>query len=166
MMKTYSKFGFALAAIFTIALFGFGTAIVADDSPDTDTDTDTIDTSNALCPVSGNAVDPEATASHNGGTIYFCCGKCPKAFASNTAKYATKANQQLAVTGQATQNNCPISGGKTKAATALAVGGIDVTFCCNKCRGKVNAATGDDQLNLVFGDDAFAKAFTVGASSE
>ena len=124
------------------------------------------DTSNAKCPVSGRAVDADASADHNGGTVWFCCGKCQAAFEKNSAKFTTKANHQLVMTGQASQKKCPISGGKTKAATALAVGGVDVTFCCNKCRGRVNDATGDAQLDLVYGAKAFGKGFTVAAGSE
>jgi YHS domain-containing protein len=124
------------------------------------------DTSKAKCPVSGKAVDADASAAHNGGTVYFCCGKCQAAFEKNSAKFVTKANQQLVVTGQAAQQKCPISGGKTKDATALAVGGVDITFCCNKCRERVNTATGDDQLDLVFGAKAFGKGFAIAELTE
>ena len=84
--------------------------------------------------------------------------------AKQKEKFATKANLQLAQTGQAKQGKCPISGKGTKDATALDVAGVSVTFCCNNCRKKVDGAEGDDQLNLVFGDKAFDKAFSVGSN--
>ena len=79
----------------------------------------------------------------------------------DTAKYATKANQQLVATGQATQAKCPISGGPLNAEKTVEVGGVKVTFCCEKCQGKVAEAKGDAQAELVFSDAAFAKAFEV-----
>lgn len=105
------------------------------------------------CPVSGKAVNPKATVEYNGGKVYFCCNNCPKAFKADTAKYAAKANHQLVQTKQLTQVACPITGKPTKAETAIEVGGVSVAFCCNNCKGKVNAATGDEQLELVFGEN-------------
>jgi YHS domain-containing protein len=122
-----------------------------------------LDVSNAACPISGKAVKEQASVDYRGGQLYFCCNNCPKAFAGNTAKFATKANHQLAATGQAQQGKCPISGKAVKENTALDVGGVSVTFCCNGCRKKVDGAEGDQQLDLVFGDKAFDKAFTVGS---
>jgi hypothetical protein len=90
-----------------------------------------------LCPVSGHACDPEATAAFEGGKVCFCCEKCVKAFEADSAKFAAKARQQLVVTGQFNQTACPLSGGKVKAGTDLDVGGVKVGFCCNNCKGKV-----------------------------
>ena len=97
-------------------------------------------------------------SAYKGGKVYFCCENCPKAFAKDTAKYATKANHQLAATGQAKQAKCPISGAKLNAEKTVKVGGVEVQFCCEKCQGKVAAAEGDAQLELVFADAAFEKA--------
>ncbi len=123
-----------------------------------------LDVSGAKCPISGGPAKEEASADYRGGKLYFCCNKCPQAFAGNQAKFATKANLQLAATGQAQQGKCPISGKALNADTALDVGGVSVTFCCNGCRKKVNNAEGDQQLDLVFSDTAFDKAFTVGSN--
>ena len=109
------------------------------------------------CPVSGG----KATANsvdYKGGKVYFCCDKCPTGFSKDTAKYATKATAQLVATGQAKQAKCPLSGGKLNPDTAITVAGAKVCFCCEKCQGKVEAAKGDDQANLVFSDAAFEKA--------
>jgi YHS domain-containing protein len=102
------------------------------------------------CPVSGKAVNPEATADFNGGKVYFCCNNCPKAFAANPDKYAAKANHQLAQTGQLKQTACPLAGKPTNPATEIDVQGVKVAFCCNNCKGKVAKASGDEQLELVF----------------
>jgi len=115
----------------------------------------------ATCPVSGTAAKQDKTAAYKDGKVYFCCENCPKAFAKDTAKYATKANQQLVATGQATQGKCPLSGGPLNAEKTVDVGGVKVTFCCEKCQGKVAEAKGDAQAELVFSDTAFAKAYEV-----
>ena len=115
-----------------------------------------------LCPVSGKKA-AKVSVSHNGGDIYFCCKNCRKAFEQNKDKFSTKANQQLVVTGQASQQKCPISGGKIKEGTELEVGGLPVSFCCKNCRKKVDGASGDAQLALVFGDEAFQKGYTATA---
>ncbi len=114
-----------------------------------------------LCPVSGKAVKAESSVDYKGGKVYFCCDKCPAAFEKDTAKFATKANMQLVATGQAKQVKCPITGKELNPATEIKVDGVPVTLCCNNCKGKVSKAEGDEQLNLVFGDDAFKKGFEV-----
>ena len=115
----------------------------------------------ATCPVSGKPALEDKTVDYKGGKVYFCCENCPKAFEKDTAKYATKANQQLVATGQTTQAKCPLTGGKLNPDKTVEVGGVKVTFCCEKCQGKVAEAKGDAQAELVFSDTAFAKAFEV-----
>jgi len=112
------------------------------------------------CPISGKAVKAGATADYKGGKLYFCCGGCSGAFAKDTAKHAAKANHQLVATGQAKQTGCPLTGNKLNPATVISVGNVKVCFCCNGCKGKVTAAKGDEQLELVFGKK-FDKAFKV-----
>lgn len=120
-----------------------------------------VDVTKAKCPVSGKAVKAESSAAYKGGKVYFCCDNCPKAFAANTAKFAAKANHQLVVTGQAKQTACPLAGRKCDPSTAITIDGAKVCFCCNNCKGKATAASGDKQLELVFGAK-FDKAFKVG----
>ena len=110
------------------------------------------------CVVTGAAAKEDKNVTYKGGKLYFCCENCPKTYAKDTAKYATKANHQLAATGQAKQAKCPITGAKLNPEKTVKVGGVEVQFCCEKCQGKVAAATGDDQVALVFSDAAFEKA--------
>ena len=107
--------------------------------------------SEPMCPVSGHACKPDATAEFEGGKVCFCCEKCVKAFAADSAKFAAKARQQLAVTGQMVQKGCPLSGGPVKDGTQIEVGGVSVGFCCGNCKGKVAKAAADDQVSMVFG---------------
>jgi len=104
-----------------------------------------------MCPVSGHACDPAASAAFEGGKVCFCCEKCVKAFEADSAKFAAKARQQLVVTGQFVQKGCPLSGGPVKAGTELTVGGASVGFCCPNCKGKVAKAGPDEQVTMVFG---------------
>jgi hypothetical protein len=113
------------------------------------------------CPVSGKTALEDKFVEYKGAKVYFCCPGCPPAFEKDTAKFATKANHQLALTKQATQGKCPLSGGKLNPDTGVDVAGVSVTFCCNMCKGKVAKATGDEQLELVFSDTAFGKGFEV-----
>jgi len=115
----------------------------------------------ATCVVAGTPAKEANSADYKGGKVYFCCANCPKAFAKDTAKFSVKANQQLVATGQTTQKKCPLSGGPLNAETAIEVGGAKVSFCCNNCKGKVEAAKGAAQAELVFSDAAFAKGFEV-----
>jgi len=107
--------------------------------------------SEPMCPVSGHACKPDATAEFEGGKVCFCCEKCVKAFTADSAKFAAKARQQLAVTGQMVQKGCPLSGGPVKDGTQIEVGGVSVGFCCGNCKGKVAKAAADDQVSMVFG---------------
>jgi hypothetical protein len=111
----------------------------------------------AKCPVSGKACNPDKHADFAGGKVYFCCDNCAGAFKGDSAKFATKAQQQMVSTGQLTQKACPLSGGPTKPETKLAIGDAEVAFCCNNCKGKVEKASPEEQLTLVFGGDK--KAF-------
>jgi YHS domain-containing protein len=105
----------------------------------------------------GNSVD------YKGGKVYFCCQGCPKAFAKDTAKFATAANKQLAATGQAKQVACPYSGKDVAEGTAVKVGDISVSFCCNNCKGKTEKASAEEAIEMVFNDKAFDKGFKVGS---
>ena len=81
------------------------------------------------CPISGKPVVAEGTAAHNGGTVYFCCAKCPDAFKGDTAKYAAKANAQLVQTGQAKQVKCPLKGKPVNKSHSITVAGVKIGFC-------------------------------------
>lgn len=110
------------------------------------------------CVVSGGPAKEDKTVAYKGGKVYFCCENCPKAFEKDVAKFATKANHQLVATGQAKQAKCPLSGGPLNKDKVVKIGGVDVQFCCNNCKGKAAAAAGDAQVELAFSDAAFEKA--------
>ena len=120
---------------------------------------DAADLSNAKCPVSAQPVSEDASVKYKNADLYFCCNNCPKAFAKDEAKFATKANYQLVASGQYKQKACPFSGRKLNPATAIKLVNVPVTFCCNNCKNKANDAEGEAQLELVFSEAAFAKGF-------
>ncbi|MCX7421088.1 MAG: hypothetical protein NT013_16315 [Planctomycetia bacterium] len=116
----------------------------------------------AKCPVaSTKAAKEDNSVEYRGAKVYFCCGGCPDAFAKDKAKYTTKANHQLAVTGQAKQEKCPLTVGDLNKDATAEVNGVKVTFCCNNCKGKVEKAKDDEKIELVFADKAFDKGFKV-----
>jgi YHS domain-containing protein len=105
-----------------------------------------------------NAAKADKTRDYKGGKVFFCCDNCPKKFDEDTKAFASKANAQLVQTGQAKQAKCPLTGGDLNKETEITVAGAKVQFCCNMCKGKVEKAEGDAQLDLVFSDKAFEKA--------
>lgn len=106
-------------------------------------------------------VSAEHAVDYKGGKVYFCCGGCAKKFSENTKDFATAANQQLVTSGQFVQTGCPISGGDVDDDEASKVGGVEIKFCCHRCKGKVDGATSDeDKAKLVFGEKRFDKAFS------
>ncbi len=113
------------------------------------------------CPVSGQPIDKSVSSDFGGGKVCFCCTKCKAKFDADNAKFVTKANLQLAASGQAKQTACPLMGADLDASTKVSVAGVDVQFCCDKCKAKVTAAKPDKQIEMVFGSKAFSKAFKV-----
>ncbi len=111
------------------------------------------------CPITGKAVVADKSAEYMGGKVYFCCGNCLAKFKEDPSKFEAKAKAQMMETGQLKQVACPISGKPVSADKTLDVAGVKVAFCCNNCKAKVEKATPDEQLNLVFGKDA--KTFVV-----
>ena len=144
---TIRKISAMLCALFAIGLI----AVAADEKAKF----------KATCPVANKAAVEDKTVDYKGGKVYFCCGNCSAAFSKDTAKFAVKANQQLAATGQAKQIKCPLSGAKLNPDANVMVGDVKVEFCCNNCKGKVAEAKGDAQAELVFSDKAFEKGFEV-----
>ena len=114
----------------------------------------------AKCPVSGKACNPEKSGSFAGGKVYFCCGNCAGAFEKDSAAFAAKAHQQMVSTGQLVQKGCPFSGGPVKEGTKIAIGDAEVGFCCPNCKAKVEKASADEQVTMVFGkiEKGFAPA--------
>ena len=141
-----------LLTVVSVLAVGFAWTVRAADKPEF----------KATCPVSGAAAKQSSAIDYKGGKLYFCCDGCPEAFKKDPAKFAAKANQQLVATGQAKQEKCPLTGGKLNSETVTEIAGTKVCFCCNGCKGKVTKASTDEQVKMVFGDEAFAKGFKVG----
>jgi YHS domain-containing protein len=102
------------------------------------------------CPVSGKAVNPASFVEFGGGKVYFCCDGCPAAFKKDTAKYAAKANLQLAQTGQIVEVACPLTGKPLNPEASVDINGVKVAFCCNGCKGKIAKMTPEEQVDAVF----------------
>lgn len=111
----------------------------------------------AHCPVSGQDVTAEAHSDYKKGEVYFCCEKCKAAFDKDNAKFVTKANMQLAATGQYKQQACPITGNKLNPDTAVKVGDTKVAFCCNNCKGKAESMSDEERVAKLFDEKSFEK---------
>ena len=140
-MKSFRIFG-ALALVFCSAALVFCSAALVSAAPK--------EPSAAKCPVSGKGCNPEKSVVFDGGKVYFCCSNCETAFKGDSAKFAAKAHQQMVSTGELVQKGCPLSGGAVKAGTQVDIGGVEVGF--GNCTCKVEKASGDEQVALVFGN--------------
>jgi YHS domain-containing protein len=142
------------AATLAVAAFAFVSvmAFAADEA----------DAPKITCPVSGKPAVAEHTVDYKGGKVQFCCPNCPKAFSADPAKFAVKANHQLALTGQAKQVACPFTGAKLNPEKKADVAGVSVNFCCGNCEAKAKAMSQEDLLAKAFSDAAFDKAYKVG----
>lgn len=105
------------------------------------------------------AAKAETAVEFNGGQVFFCCNNCKGKFEENSEEFASKANHQLFATKQYKQTSCPISGRDLNPEMTVEIGKTEVGFCCGGCKGKAEAAEGDDQINLAFSKDAFKKGF-------
>lgn len=113
----------------------------------------------AKCPVSGADASQEQFASYKDKQVYFCCEKCKAKFEAEPKKFEVKANHQLVQTKQFKQKKCPISGGDFVKEQSARVANVNVRFCCEKCKGAVQAAEADAKLEMIFAEKAFKKAF-------
>lgn len=142
---------------FLAVLFVAGATVVAND----------VDLEGVKCVVAPKAASLDKSADYKEGKVYFCCGNCAGKFAADKEKFAIKANHQLVATKQYEQKVCPFSGGDLNPDTAVKLAGTKVAFCCNGCKGKVEAESDKKkQLELVYNDKAFAKAFKKKADDE
>lgn len=105
-----------------------------------------------LCPVSQQPCDPKVSLDFHGGRVWFCCRKCKQAFEDDATPYAAAGHLQMVLTRQFVQRACPLDAAPLAAGTQLDVGGVDVGFCGDACRGRVSNATLEDQVELVFGN--------------
>ncbi len=109
----------------------------------------------AFCPVMGigHDVDESVSIDFEGGKLHFCCEKCIPGFKKDEAKFAAAAHHQMVATGQMKQVKCPFSGGKLNPEQKVTIAGVEVAFCCDKCKGKVEKAKEDkDKVEMVFKD--------------
>ena len=113
----------------------------------------------AKCVVSGAPAKEANSVDYKGKKVYFCCMNCPEGFKKDTAKFAAKANHQLVQTKQFEQKCCPLAGKPVNDEKSVTIGGVAVKFCCDGCKGKVEKASDEEKINLVFADKAFDKAF-------
>ncbi len=130
-----------------------------DASPKKDDKNPAEDKFTAKCPVSGEAAVKEQLTAYKEKEVYFCCDKCKAAFEAEPTKFEVKANHQLVQTKQFKQTKCPISGADFVKDQSAKVANVNVRFCCEKCKGAVDAAEADAKLEMIFAEKAFKTAF-------
>jgi len=116
------------------------------------------------CPIAGKEIKiaDAKVVEYKKAKVYVCCDKCKAKMEEDKKAFATKANHQLVQTKQFRQTKCPLTGGKIDKEQKTKVAKTTmVRFCCEKCKGKVDAAKGDAQLELVFNEKSFDKSFAL-----
>jgi hypothetical protein len=114
------------------------------------------------CLLNPNAdVKEETAVEYREGKVFFCCGNCAGKFKEDSAPLSTQANHQLVRTAQYQQVHCPLSGGDLNPEKSVEINGVEVKFCCGNCQAKVAEAEGEEQVKLVFANEAFEKGFEV-----
>jgi hypothetical protein len=106
-------------------------------------------------------VKEDVFVEYKGAKVFLGCEGCLGAFKADVKKVATKANAQLVATKQAKQKACPISGRPCKEEFKLTVGKAQVAFCCPNCQKDASQLKGDAQLEKLFSEEVFKKAFKV-----
>lgn len=118
-----------------------------------------IDLTDVKCVVAPKAATMSKSADYKEAKVYFCCGNCQAKFNAKPEDFATPANHQLVATHQFEQKACPISGKPVDESQSTKVSDVTVKFCCGNCKGAVEKAESKQQLDMVFGEKPFEKAF-------
>lgn len=150
------KPAFALLAAFAALTFIVSTGNAEDEKPKKKKEVTTTN-----CPVAGKEIKiaDAKVVEYKKAKVYVCCDGCKAKMDKDAKPFAVKANAQLVQTKQFRQTKCPLTGGDIDKEQKTKVGKTMIRFCCGKCKGKVEAAKGDEQLALVFDDAKFDKAF-------
>jgi len=53
-----------------------------------------------ICPVMGEAIDPDVYVDYQGRHIYFCCQMCKATFEKDPEKYVAKVDEELKAAGK------------------------------------------------------------------
>jgi hypothetical protein len=106
-------------------------------------------------------VQEDVFVEYKDAKVYLGCEGCVGAFKRDVKKVATKANAQLVATKQAKQKACPLSGRPCKEDFKVTVGKAKVNFCCANCQKTASELKGDEQLEKLFSEKTFKKAFEV-----
>ena len=59
------------------------------------TATTTVSTGQKICPVMGNAINPNIFVDYKGRRVYFCCPMCPPKFNADPEKYIKILDEQM-----------------------------------------------------------------------
>ncbi len=105
-----------------------------------------------MCPVSQQPCDPKVSVDFHGGRVWLCGQKCRLLFEENSAPYAAAGHLQMVLTRQFVQRACPLDGAPVRAGKPVEIGGVDVGFCSDACRSRIEKAALEDQVLLVFGN--------------
>ena len=123
---------------------------------------ETIQLSGVKCIVTGKPVSSRYQVAYKQGKLFFDCNSSRLKFESSKGDFRTKANHQLAVTGQYLQNKCPISKARlsSKSQFTHSVAGFKVRFCCEQCMSTfAEQQDADVRIKAMFGQQSFSSLF-------
>lgn len=105
----------------------------------------------ARCPVSGSFAVPSAWTDFVGGRLHFCCADILPHFEPEQPAHRTAANIQLAITGQAIQQKCPVSGREVTGEWIRIVAGVPIRFANKLARDRFLENGPLHQREVLFG---------------
>ena len=112
------------------------------------------------CLISGKTASAKVATKYRDADLYFSSPAFVEAYKKDPAAYSTKANHQLALTGQYVQKSCPITGKPISSKIKSTVGAVEVAFADEAAKKKVDSARKlQDKVALIFADKPFEKAF-------
>jgi YHS domain-containing protein len=106
-------------------------------------------------------LDFKITADHNGAKIYFACEACKTKFLQSPEKYIASANYQLAVTWQARQVFCPVTGKSIREGVPCDVEGINIIVANEEIKKVIDGLSPEAKVAHVFSQSTFLDSFAV-----
>lgn len=147
-----------------MVLFLFICVFANDGLVDNQSYVDKIDLTGIKCVVSGKPVSGKYFAHYKQARVFFDCNSSRLAFESGRKKFATKANHQLAVTGQYVQSVCPVKLLEISAnSSTTQIAGLKIRACCGGCLARLASKSPERQIEFLFSDSQFEKTFVFNA---
>ena len=94
-----------------------------------------------ICPVTGQSINKDIFADHDGKRVYFADKSSRKKFVLSPAPYISE-TESAGITLYQLQTKCPVSGEPIERSMVVEHEGSEIFVCCKQCRSKVRKNPG------------------------